>query len=96
MGFLGPVADGMIEQLGVVLDQRGNVLRITTIISSVPGVFALGDMRRGQSLVYGHLPKARKEAALSILTFIRGGAFGPSIAAANNRLCRDRCRLPKY
>ena len=51
MGFLGPVKAGMIEQLGVALDTRGNVKTDAHYMSSVPGVFAAGDMRRGQSLV---------------------------------------------
>jgi len=50
MGFLGPVRNGMIEQLGVALVVRGNVAN-TDYMSSVEGVFAAGDMRRGQSLV---------------------------------------------
>ena len=51
MGFLGPVRPGMIEQLGVELDARGNVKTDDDYMTSVPGVFAAGDMRRGQSLV---------------------------------------------
>ncbi|MGH9589656.1 MAG: glutamate synthase subunit beta, partial [Terracidiphilus sp.] len=50
MGFLGPVRNGMIEQLGLALDNRGNVAA-TDYMTSVEGVFAAGDMRRGQSLV---------------------------------------------
>ena len=41
----------MIEQLGVALDSRGNVATDADYMSSVDGVFAAGDMRRGQSLV---------------------------------------------
>src|SRR5262249_11352945 len=51
MGFTGPVRTGMIEQLGVKLDGRGNVETGSDYMSSVAGVFAGGDMRRGQSLV---------------------------------------------
>ena len=47
MGFTGPVRGGMIEELGVALDQRGNVATETNYMSSVPGVFAAGDTRRG-------------------------------------------------
>ena len=50
MGFLGPVRNGMIEQLGLVLDNRGNVAT-TNYMTSREGIFAAGDMRRGQSLV---------------------------------------------
>ena len=63
MGFLGPVRNGMIEQLGVALDARGNVATDAEYMSSVPGVFAAGDMRRGQSLVVWAISEGRKAAA---------------------------------
>src|ERR1700690_2750905 len=63
MGFLGPVRNGMIEQLGVQLDNRGNVATDPNYMSSVPGVFAAGDMRRGQSLVVWAISEGRKAAA---------------------------------
>lgn len=63
MGFLGPVRNGMIEQLGVNLDPRGNVAADANYMSSVPGVFAAGDMRRGQSLVVWAIAEGRKAAA---------------------------------
>ncbi len=62
MGFLGPVRSGMIEQLGVKLDARGNVLADENYMSSVPGVFTAGDMRRGQSLVVWAIAEGRKAA----------------------------------
>ena len=62
MGFLGPVRKGMIEQLGVDLDARGNVAT-NNYMSSVEGVFAAGDMRRGQSLVVWAISEGRKAAA---------------------------------
>jgi glutamate synthase (NADPH/NADH) small chain len=62
MGFLGPVRNGMIEQLGLELDQRGNVAT-TDFMTSVDGVFAAGDMRRGQSLVVWAISEGRKAAA---------------------------------
>ena len=61
MGFLGPVRNGMIEQLGVALDARGNVAT-TDYMSSVDGIFAAGDMRRGQSLVVWAISEGRKAA----------------------------------
>ena len=61
MGFLGPVRNGMIEKLGVALDARGNVTT-TDYMSSVDGVFAAGDMRRGQSLVVWAIAEGRKAA----------------------------------
>jgi glutamate synthase (NADPH/NADH) small chain len=63
MGFLGPVRGGMVEQLGVKLDPRGNVATGEDYMSSVPGVFAAGDMRRGQSLVVWAIAEGRKAAA---------------------------------
>jgi glutamate synthase (NADPH/NADH) small chain len=62
MGFLGPVKNGMIEQLGLALDNRGNVAT-TNYMSSVDGIFAAGDMRRGQSLVVWAISEGRKAAA---------------------------------
>jgi glutamate synthase (NADPH/NADH) small chain len=62
MGFLGPVKAGMIEQLGLALDARGNVQADANHMTSVPGVFAAGDMRRGQSLVVWAIHEGRKAA----------------------------------
>jgi glutamate synthase (NADPH/NADH) small chain len=61
MGFLGPIRNGMIEQLGVALDPRGNVAT-TDHMSSADGIFAAGDMRRGQSLVVWAIAEGRKAA----------------------------------
>jgi len=63
MGFLGPVRSGMIEQLGLALDARGNVLANADYMTSVDGIFAAGDMRRGQSLVVWAIAEGRKAAA---------------------------------
>jgi glutamate synthase (NADPH/NADH) small chain len=63
LGFLGPVRSGMIEQLGLKLDQRGNVAADENYATSVEGVFAAGDMRRGQSLVVWAIAEGRKAAA---------------------------------
>jgi glutamate synthase (NADPH/NADH) small chain len=62
MGFLGPVRNGLLDQLGVALDQRGNVATNANYMSSVPGIFAAGDMRRGQSLVVWAISEGRKAA----------------------------------
>jgi glutamate synthase (NADPH/NADH) small chain len=61
MGFLGPMRNGMIEQLGLGLDARGNVAT-NDYQSSVEGIFAAGDMRRGQSLVVWAIAEGRKAA----------------------------------
>jgi len=63
MGFLGPVRNGMIEQLGVSIDARGNVASGADYMTSVPGIFAAGDMRRGQYLVVWAISDGRKAAA---------------------------------
>jgi glutamate synthase (NADPH/NADH) small chain len=62
MGFTGPVKNGMVEKLGVSLDQRGNIATGADYMSSVKGVFAAGDMRRGQSLVVWAIAEGRKAA----------------------------------
>ena len=73
MGFLGPVRGGMLEQLRVDLDPRGNVATGQNYMSSVPGVFAAGDMRRGQSLVVWAISEGRKAAA-SVDAYLRAAA----------------------
>ena len=62
MGFLGPVRGGLLDTLGVNLDQRGNVAADDRHMTSVDGVFAAGDMRRGQSLVVWAIAEGRKAA----------------------------------
>ena len=73
MGFLGPVKTGMLEQLGVALDNRGNVAADQDYMSSVPGVFAAGDIRRGQSLVVWAIAEGRK-AARGIDKYLMGSS----------------------
>ena len=64
MGFISPVKDGMLEELGVKLDARGNVAADTKrYASSLDKVFACGDMRRGQSLVVWAIREGRQCAA---------------------------------
>jgi glutamate synthase (NADPH) small chain len=71
MGFLGPVKSGIIEQLGVDLDARGNIATDENYMSSVTGVFAAGDTRRGQSLVVWAISEGRK-AARAIDLYLMG------------------------
>ncbi len=59
MGFLGPERKGMIEELGVELTERGNVQRDEEWMTSVPGVFTVGDMQRGQSLIVWAIAEGR-------------------------------------
>lgn len=69
LGFTGPVKQGMIEQLGVELDARSNVAT-NSYMSSVRGVFAAGDMRRGQSLVVWAISEGRS-AAKAVNAYLR-------------------------
>jgi glutamate synthase (NADPH/NADH) small chain len=62
MGFTGPVRNGLLEQLGVDINVRGNVATDDNYQTSVPGVFAAGDLRRGQSLVVWAISEGRKAA----------------------------------
>jgi glutamate synthase (NADPH/NADH) small chain len=61
MGFVGPIREGLLEQLGVRFDSRGNVA-VAKGHTSVPGVFAAGDMARGQSLVVWAIAEGRRAA----------------------------------
>ena len=70
MGFTGPVKYGMIEQLGLELDARGNIATKGNYASSVPGIFSAGDMRRGQSLVVWAIAEGRG-AAKAIDEYLR-------------------------
>ncbi|UYM05314.1 glutamate synthase subunit beta [Solicola gregarius] len=63
MGFTGPEREGLVEQLGVDLDERGNVARDKTYMTSVDGVFVAGDAGRGQSLIVWALAEGRSCAA---------------------------------
>ena len=63
MGFLHPEQDGIVEQLGVALDPRGNV-KAPTYETSAEGVFAAGDARRGQSLIVWAINEGRQAARM--------------------------------
>ena len=62
MGFLGAERPGMLSDLGVKLTERGNVWRDASWMTSVPGVFACGDMQRGQSLIVWAIAEGRSAA----------------------------------
>ncbi|MGO9149844.1 MAG: glutamate synthase subunit beta [Acidimicrobiales bacterium] len=63
MGFLGPEVNGCVAELGLGLDPRGNVAVDQSFATSVPGVFASGDMVRGQSLIVWAIAEGRSAAA---------------------------------
>ncbi|HWE52618.1 MAG TPA: glutamate synthase subunit beta [Bryobacteraceae bacterium] len=77
MGFTGPVKSGLIEDLGVNLDARGNVATDNNYMSSEPGVFAAGDARRGQSLVVWAIAEGRK-AARGVDEYLTGSSRLPA------------------
>jgi glutamate synthase (NADPH/NADH) small chain len=62
MGFIHPEHGGILDQLGVNLNARGNVAVDQNFMTNVPGVFAAGDMQRGQSLVVWAIADGRKAA----------------------------------
>ena len=62
MGFVGPERDGMLAELAVDIDGRGNVAVDENQQTSIPGVFAAGDMARGQSLVVWAIMEGRQAA----------------------------------
>ncbi|HRC13132.1 MAG: glutamate synthase subunit beta [Candidatus Phosphoribacter baldrii] len=71
MGFLGPQGSGLLEQLGVDLDERSNIVRDRAYLSSVPGVFVAGDAGRGQSLIVWAIAEGRS-AAHGVDTWLTG------------------------
>ena len=72
VGFVHPQHEGLIEQLGVELDARGNVKALEDYQASIDKVFCAGDMRRGQSLVVWAISEGR-EAAISVDKYLSGG-----------------------
>jgi glutamate synthase (NADPH/NADH) small chain len=77
MGFVHPVHEGMIKSLGLALDPRGNIKADTIAYqSSLPKVFAAGDMRRGQSLVVWAIREGR-QCAHAIDKFLMGSTTLP-------------------
>ena len=77
MGFVGPRKPGMLEQSGVALDPRGNIAAsVKDYRTSVPKLFAAGDMRRGQSLVVWAIREGR-QCARSIDEMLMGTSTLP-------------------
>jgi glutamate synthase (NADPH) small chain len=76
MGFLGPQGVGVVEQLGVELDERSNVKRDKHFMTSVPGVFVAGDAGRGQSLIVWAIAEGRS-AAQGVDAYLTGRSALP-------------------
>jgi glutamate synthase (NADPH/NADH) small chain len=85
MGFVGPERGGMIEELGVELDQFGNVKADANKQTSVPKVFTAGDMTRGQSLIVWAIAEGR-HAAHGIDRFLMGSSDLPRPLDHGNQL----------
>jgi glutamate synthase (NADPH/NADH) small chain len=77
MGFLGPERGGMLDRLGVRMTERGNVWRDERWMTSVPGVFAAGDMQRGQSLIVWAIAEGRS-CARGVDAFLMGSSDLPA------------------
>jgi glutamate synthase (NADPH/NADH) small chain len=77
MGFVGPDRGGLLTDLGVRLTDRGNVWCDPSWMTSVPGVFAAGDMQRGQSLIVWAIAEGRS-AARGIDAFLMGQSTLPA------------------
>lgn len=77
MGFLGPEKKGLLDRLGVELDPRGNIKADDNYMTSIPGTFAAGDARRGQSLIVWAIWEGR-EAAVSVDRYLMGQSDLPS------------------
>jgi glutamate synthase (NADPH/NADH) small chain len=77
MGFVSPVHEGLVSDLGIALDGRGNIAANTVDYrSSIDKVFACGDMRRGQSLVVWAIREGR-QAARAVDLFLEGESALP-------------------
>jgi len=77
MGFNGPERGGLLDQLEVRMTERGTVWRDETYMTSVPGVFAAGDMQRGQSLIVWAIADGRS-CARGVDAYLMGESDLPS------------------
>ena len=82
MGFTGPEQEGLVAQLGVDIDERGNIARgnnfmSSNFMSSVDGVFVAGDAGRGQSLIVWAIAEGRACAA-GVDAYLSGSTTLPS------------------
>jgi glutamate synthase (NADPH/NADH) small chain len=84
LGFVGPEKESWLDQLGVALDDRGNVARTDDYRTNVDGVFVAGDMGRGQSLIVWAIAEGRAAAA-AVDAFLMGSTSLPSPIVASAR-----------
>ena len=80
MGFVGPEPNGLIADLGVALTARGTVARDAAWMTNVPGIFAAGDMQRGQSLIVWAIADGRS-CARGVDTYLMGSSSLPAPVA---------------
>jgi glutamate synthase (NADPH/NADH) small chain len=80
MGFVGPERNGVIDGLGVALTERGTVARDANWMTNVPGVFATGDMQRGQSLIVWAIADGRS-CARGVDAYLMGSSALPAPVA---------------
>ena len=85
MGFSGPVKEGLLADLGVNLDSRGNVAVDENYMTNVEGVFAAGDMKRGASLIVWAIREGR-DAAKGIDTYLRKKEEATTAQCVNHRV----------
>ena len=84
MGFTGPEKEGLVDQLGVELDERGNITRDKHYMTSVDGVFVAGDAGRGQSLIVWAIAEGRS-AASAVDAYLSGSTNLPAPIPPNAR-----------
>ena len=84
LGFTGPEKSPILEQLGVSLDDKGNVDRSEDYETSIEGVFTCGDMGRGQSLIVWAIAEGRSCAA-SVDEFLMGATELPAPVTAKEK-----------
>ena len=77
MGFVGPEKGSWLDQLGVALDERGNIARDVNYATNVPGVYVAGDMGRGQSLIVWAIAEGRSCAA-GVDAYLMGSSSLPA------------------
>lgn len=77
IGYVGPETGGMVDQLGLRLDDRGNLATDDNYMTSQPGIFAAGDMNRGQSLIVWAISEGR-EAARGVDEYLMGETSLPT------------------
>ncbi len=80
MGFAGPERGGAVESLGIAMTERGTVARDANWMTNVPGVFAAGDIQRGQSLIVWAIADGRS-CARGVDVYLMGSSSLPAPVA---------------